>query len=132
MSPSNSRRGSGEKLIASNPNAKRNFSIQEIVEAGIALQGTEIKSLRNQSPNLSDSFVEISGKKGAALEAWLLNAHISPYTHGNIWNHEPMRRRRLLLHRHQIEKLMFATEIENGIDCVHCDLQIPNQIETNG
>jgi SsrA-binding protein len=114
---SNSRKGSGEKLIATNPNAKRNFHIEEVVEAGIALQGTEIKSLRNQSPNLNDAFAEISGKRGSALEAWLVNAHIAPYTHGNIWNHEPLRRRKLLLHRHQIDK-MFGAITQKGYTVV--------------
>lgn len=99
-----SKKGSGEKLIATNPAARQNYSIDEIVEAGMALVGTEIKSLRSQSPNLRDAFVEVTGREGS-LEAWLVNAHIPPYSHGNIWNHEPLRRRKLLLHRHQIERL---------------------------
>ncbi len=106
--PSNAKKGSGEKLIATNTAAKQNFYIEEVVEAGIVLTGTEIKSLRAQSPNLRDSYVEISGKKGTPLEPWLINTHIPPYSHGNIWNHEPMRRRKLLLSRHQIEKLFGA------------------------
>ena len=118
MSPSNSRKGSGEKLISTNSAAKQNFHIEEVVEAGIVLTGTEIKSIRAQSPNLRDAFVEISGKKGAvSLEAWLLNAHIAPYTHGNIWNHEPMRRRKLLLHSKQIEKL-FGSITQKGTTVV--------------
>ena len=101
----------GEKILATNPNAYSNFFIEEVVEAGIVLKGTEIKSLRAQSPNLRDAFVEVisRGKGGSgAVEAWLLNAHIAPYSHGNIWNHEPLRKRKLLLHRHQIEKLFGA------------------------
>ncbi len=107
-------KGGGEKLIASNPSARADFFLDEFVEAGIVLQGTEIKSLRNQSPNLKDSFVEVTHKKrgeknAPTLEAWLVNLHIGPYSHGNIWNHEPRRRRKLLLHSHQIRKLFGAT-----------------------
>jgi SsrA-binding protein len=96
-----------EKLIATNPIARSNFFIEAVVEAGIVLTGTEIKSLRTQSPNLRDSFVEVA-PSGKRLEAWLLNAHIPPYSHGNIWNHDPMRKRKLLLHRHQIEQMYGA------------------------
>lgn len=96
--------GSGEKLIASNPYARGNYQIDEVVEAGLVLTGTEVKSLRNQSPNLRDSHVEISSW-GSDLEAYLVNTHIAPYTHGNVWNHEPLRKRKLLLHRRQIDHI---------------------------
>jgi len=96
----------GEKLIASNP-SRSDYFIDEVVEAGLVLVGTEIKSLRTQSPNLRDAFVELSGS-AAQTEAWLVNMHIAPYSHGNIWNHEPLRRRKILLHRHQIDKLIGA------------------------
>ncbi|NDF14319.1 SsrA-binding protein SmpB [bacterium] len=110
--------GGGEKLIASNPNARADYFLEELVEAGIALQGTEVKSLRMQSPNLKDSYVEISNKKrgekrAPTLEAWILNFHIAPYSHGNIWNHESKRPRKLLLHRHQIKK-MFGALTQDG------------------
>jgi SsrA-binding protein len=98
---------SGEKLIASNPHVGSNYFISELVEAGMALTGTEIKSMRNEAPNLRDAFVEVNGKLGS-MEAWLVNAHIGPYTHGNIWNHEERRRRKLLLHRHQIDRMFGA------------------------
>lgn len=114
---SNSRKGSGEKLIATNTNARHKFHIDEVLEAGIMLQGTEIKSLRAQSPNLRDAYAEISGKRGSALEAWLINAHIAPYSHGNIWNHDPLRRRKLLLHRQQIDKL-FGAVMQKGVTVV--------------
>lgn len=97
-----------EKLIATNPNAKGNYFLEEFVETGIVLTGTEVKSLRSQSPNLKDSFVEVIQSGGDTIEAWLVNAHIAPYSHGNIWNHDPLRRRKLLLHRHQIDKLYGA------------------------
>ena len=92
------------KVLATNPNAKTKYFIEEVVEAGIVLTGTEIKSLRSQSPNLRDSYVEIRAR-ATGLEAWLLNTHIAPYSHGNIWNHDPLRNRKLLLHRHQIERI---------------------------
>jgi SsrA-binding protein len=63
--------------------------------------------MRGQSPNLRDAFVEVNGRAGAQ-EAWIVNLHIAPYSHGNIWNHEERRRRKLLLHRHQIDKLFGA------------------------
>lgn len=100
-------RHEGEKLIATNPNAHSNYFIDEIVEAGLALTGTEVKSLRQTSPNIRDGYVEVNSRAGN-VEAWLVNVHIGPYSHGNIWNHEVMRRRRLLLHRHQIEQLYGA------------------------
>ena len=108
----------GEKVIATNPNARSDYFLEEVVEAGIALMGTEVKSIRSQSPNLKDSHVEISSKKRAEgyaprLEAWLLNFHIAPYSHGNIWNHEAKRPRKLLLHSHQIRK-MFGALTQEG------------------
>jgi SsrA-binding protein len=108
----------GEKLIASNPIARSDYFLEEVVEAGIVLQGTEVKSLRTQSPNLRDSFVEITSKKrgekvAPTLEAWLHNFHVAPYSHGNIWNHEAKRPRKLLLHRHQIKK-MFGSLTQDG------------------
>jgi SsrA-binding protein len=107
-----------EKLIASNPIARSDYFIEETVEAGIVLVGTEIKSIRNQTPNLRDAFVEITHKKrgtsdARSLEAWLVNLHIGPYSHGNIWNHEPRRRRKLLLHTHQIKR-MFGALTQEG------------------
>ncbi len=95
----------GEKLIGTNPQAHSNYFIEEVVEAGLVLTGTEVKSLRLQAPNLRDAYVEVSGRKNDLAEAWLLNAHIGPYSHGNIWNHEAVRKRKLLLHRHQIKHL---------------------------
>src|SRR5690349_5061246 len=97
-------RQKGEKLIAKNPTAFTNYFVEDKFEAGLVLTGTEIKSLRSHSPNLKDAFVDFSGKAGH-LEAFLMNTHIAPYAQGNIWNHEPIRRRKLLLHSHEIAKL---------------------------
>lgn len=105
-----------QKLISKNPTAYQDYFINEVVEAGVVLTGTEIKSIRNTGPNLKESFVEISGNQGS-LEAFLLNTHIAPYSHGNIWNHEPVRRRKLLLHRHQIDKL-HAAVIKDGMTVI--------------
>ncbi|MEK6579948.1 MAG: SsrA-binding protein SmpB [Bdellovibrionota bacterium] len=109
---------SGEKLIASNPN-RGNFFIDEVVEAGIVLTGTEVKSLRAQSPNIRDSFVEVRGRggRGTKLEAWLLNAHIAPYAFGNIWNHDPLRKRKLLLHSNQLGR-MFESITQKGLSAI--------------
>ncbi len=99
-----------QKLIASNPSARADYFLDETVEAGIMLSGTEIKSIRNSAPNLKDAFVDVSvkrrsGNQNPMLEAWIVNLHIGPYSHGNIWNHDARRRRKLLLHLHQIRRL---------------------------
>ena len=88
------------KLIAQNKKARHDYTIVETIEAGIVLQGTEIKYIRNSRINLKDGFVRI--RNG---EAFLVNVHISPYEQGNIFNHDPLRTRKLLLHKKQIDKL---------------------------
>ncbi|MFN7685158.1 MAG: SsrA-binding protein SmpB [Oligoflexia bacterium] len=103
----------GEKLIATHPTARSDYFIEETVEAGIMLTGTEVKSIRAQSPSLKDSFVDVTPEH----EAWLLQAHIAPYAHGNINNHEPLRRRKLLLHKHQINRL-FGAVTQDGMTII--------------
>ena len=88
------------KLIAQNKKARHDYHILDTFEAGIVLQGTEIKSIRNSRMNLKDGFVRV--RKG---EAYLHNVHISPYEQGNIFNHDPLRTRKLLLHKRQILQL---------------------------
>ncbi len=88
------------KTIATNRKAYHDYHIQETHEAGISLLGTEVKSLREGRANLKEGYVLI--KDG---EAFLLNCHISPYSHGNQLNHEPLRTRKLLLHKNEITKL---------------------------
>lgn len=90
----------GVKHVASNRKAQHDYFIEDTYEAGVALTGTEIKSVRAARVNLRDGFVQI--RNG---EAWLLNVHISPYDFGNRENHEPRRERKLLLHRQEIRKL---------------------------
>jgi len=89
-----------EKVLASNRAAYHNYHILDKYEAGIALTGTEVKSVLGGRVQLKEGYVAI--RDG---EAWLFNAHISPYAHGNRENHEPLRTRKLLLHRREIERL---------------------------
>ena len=88
------------KNLAVNRRAGHLYHLQEKFEAGIELTGTEVKSIREGKANLKDSYAVLRGG-----EVWLLNCHISPYTHGNINNHEPLRERKLLLHREEIRRL---------------------------
>ena len=90
----------GTRILATYRQATHNYFIEERMEAGISLTGTEVKSLRQGRANLKDSYAVLRGG-----EVWLLNCHISPYTHGNINNHEPLRERKLLLHREEIRRL---------------------------
>lgn len=93
-----------ERPLAQNRKANHDYYILETLEAGIALTGTEIKSVRAGRINLKDGFVQI--KNG---EAWLMNVHISEYTQGNRFNHDPLRNRKLLLHKKQITHLAEET-----------------------
>lgn len=91
---------SGVKYIADNRKARHDYFIHETVESGIALTGTEVKSLRQGKANLKDSFCRIENG-----ECLLLGMHISPYNQGNRFNHDPLRTRKLLLHKYEILKL---------------------------
>ncbi|MGH9458399.1 MAG: SsrA-binding protein SmpB [Thermoanaerobaculia bacterium] len=102
----------GEKLVASNRKAFHEYHVLERFEAGLALTGSEVKSLRDGKANLSDSYVTF--QRG---EAFLLNAHISPYTHANRENHDPLRPRKLLMHRREIDKLAALTR-DKGLTVV--------------
>ena len=102
----------GNKLIAENRKAYHDYHIEERMEAGIELFGTEVKSIRQGKVNLSDSYAAISGG-----ELWLHNMHISPYEQGNRYNHDPMRQRRLLMHKHEILRL-FSVVREKGLTLV--------------
>lgn len=89
------------KLIAKNPTARHNYEIIDTIEAGIVLTGTEIKSVRSGKVNLKDSYATID--KG---ECYIYSMHISPYEHGNIFNKDPLRPRKLLLNKQEIRKLI--------------------------
>ena len=98
---------SGERDAAHNRVASHNYFLLDRFEAGIALRGTEVKSIREGKANLKDSYGLI--KDG---EAFLLNVHIGPYSHGNISNHDETRTRKLLLHREEVRKLLSKTQIK--------------------
>lgn len=98
--------------LVSNKRAFFDYEILETFEAGIALQGTEIKSLRNNGGSLQDAYVKVFDH-----EAWLLGAYIAPYRFGNVYNHNEKRDRKLLLHKREIEKLSRALQ-EKGLTCV--------------
>lgn len=89
------------KLIARNPTAKHNYNIIDTIETGIVLSGTEIKSIRNGRVNLKDSYAGI--RNG---ELFIYNLHISPYEFGNIYNKDPLRDRKLLVNKHEFNKLV--------------------------
>lgn len=88
------------KGLATNRKAYHNYFISEKYEAGISLLGTEVKSVREGKINLKESYAKMDNG-----EVWLFNCHINPYTHGNIQNHDPLRKRKLLLHKREIKKL---------------------------
>jgi len=99
---------SGTKLIAQNRKARHNYEIEESLEAGIVLVGTEVKSCREGRVNMSEAYATID----TSGETWLLQCHISPYSHGNRNNHEPVRPRKLLLKTNEIERL--ASTVNQG------------------
>ncbi len=103
---------SAEKSICSNKQARRNYFIDETYEAGIALVGTEVKSLREGRANLKDSFAAVNNG-----EVILYGLHISPYEFGNRWNHDPERPRKLLLHKQEIRRL-YGKSRERGLTLV--------------
>lgn len=105
-------KGKGVKPIASNRKARHDYFIEDRIEAGIALVGTEVKSLRGGHANLRDSFARI--RDG---EAFLFGVHISPYEKGNIYNADPFRTRKLLLHKSEIRRLQAATQ-QDGMSLV--------------
>jgi SsrA-binding protein len=95
------------KIVAENRKARFEYFIEDVYEAGIALQGTEVKALRFGEGSIAESYAEIRGE-----QAWLVNANIPEFSHGNRFNHEPKRPRKLLLHLRQIEKLHGAVARE--------------------
>ena len=98
--------------LAQNKKARHDYQILETLEAGLVLTGTEINSVRERRINLKDGFAQIHNG-----EAWLMNVHISEYTQGNRFNHDPLRARKLLLHKKEIQKLTGQTS-EKGITIV--------------
>ena len=117
------------KILNTNREAEYKYFLTERFEAGLVLTGTEVKAVRNGRANLKDSYATIQNG-----EAWLFNAHISPYEFGNRENHEPLRKRKLLLHRQEIRRLLGKVEqrgltliptkmyLKNG--CIKCEIAL--------
>ncbi|MDX6593312.1 MAG: SsrA-binding protein [Gaiellales bacterium] len=110
----------GRKIIVENRRARHEFHILDRVEAGIALTGTEVKSLRDGGGNLREAYAVLRGG-----EMFLVGANIAPYRQGNLANHEPMRDRKLLLHRREIEQLG-AKVAQRGMTLVPLSLYLTN------
>ncbi len=110
-----------EKVLASNRAAFHNYHVSTKYEAGAALTGTEVKSVLDGRIQLKDSYVTVQDG-----EAWLLNAHISPYSHGNRANHDPLRNRKLLLHRREIDRLDAAASTQ-GMTLVITRVYVKNR-----
>lgn len=108
------------KVITDNRKARHDFFIEDTIEAGIVLKGTEVKSLRAGHVNLKDSYASISDG-----EIFLEGVHISPYEHGNIFNVDPLRKRKLLLHKREIRRLQQKTK-EKGLTLVPLKLYFSN------
>lgn len=106
----------GRKIIATNRKARYEYHILETFEAGLVLQGTEVKSLRQGRASLIDSYASVEG-----MEAWVFEMHIPPYEMGNRANHEPKRPRKLLLHKSEIRKLLGKTT-EKGLTLIPLSL----------
>src|SRR3990172_3944763 len=117
------------KFLSTNREAEYKYFLLERFEAGLVLTGTEVKAIRSGRANLKDSYATIHNG-----EAWLFNAHISPYEYGNRENHEPLRKRKLLLHRQEIRRLLGKVEqrgltliptkmyLKNG--CIKCEIAL--------
>lgn len=109
-----------EKVLSTNRQAAHLYFLLERLEAGLALTGTEVKAVRNGKANLKDSYGMIRNGEG-----WLLNCHISPYEFGNRQNHDPLRKRKLLLHRQEIRRLTGKTT-ERGLTLIPTKLYLKN------
>ena len=109
-----------DKLIAKNPTAYHNYNITDKIEAGIVLTGTEIKSIRNGKVNIKDTYVNF--RNG---EAYIYGMHISPYEHGNIFNKDPLRDRKLLLHKREIFKF-YGMMKQQGVSFVPIAMYFKN------
>lgn len=109
------------KIIVSNRKVYHEYEVLQTQEAGIALQGTEVKSLRAGKVNLGDAYCRVTEN----MEVWLMNAHIAPYDFGNIHNHDPLRERALLLHKNEIRRL-YGQVREKGLALVPTKLYFKN------
>ena len=110
----------GIKLITTNRKARHDYHIDDTLEAGVVLSGTEVKSLREGRANLQDAFCNVQSG-----EMMMYNCHISPYSHGNQMNHDPVRPRKLLMHRREIERWGSAVQ-EKGFTIIPLKLYFKN------
>ena len=113
----------GDRIAVQNRRARHEYHVLDTWEAGIVLQGTEVKSLRDGKANLQDSFARLDHRN----ELWLHNLHISPYEMGNRFNHDPLRPRKLLMHRNELRRLVGQVE-QKGLTLVPLDLHFTNGI----
>jgi SsrA-binding protein len=108
------------KILSDNRQAGHNYFLMDRFEAGMVLTGTEVKAAKDGKIQLKDAYATVLGN-----EAWLLNAHISQYSHGNRENHPPVRNRKLLLHRREIDKLLGQTR-EKGLSLIPTKIYLKN------
>jgi len=113
---------SGDRVVAKNRKARHEFHVLQTWEAGLVLQGTEVKSLRDGKANLADAYARLDGG-----ELWLYNMHVSPYEAGNRFNHDPLRRRKLLMHRSELRRLVGEVE-QKGLTLVPLDVHFSGGI----
>ncbi|GIV59214.1 SsrA-binding protein SmpB [Rhodocaloribacter litoris] len=114
--------GEGIKLVTTNRKARHEYTIEETLEAGLVLEGTEVKSLREGRANLQDAYCAVDGG-----EMFLYQCHISPYRHGNQFNHDPLRVRKLLLHRREIDRWSRAAQ-QKGYTIIPLKLYFRNGV----
>ena len=104
--------GTAERVVATNRKARHNYTVLDTLEAGLVLTGTEVKSIRQANVNLAEGYAHIKGN-----EVWLIGVHVSPYKQGTISNVDPLRERKLLLHRKEIRRLLSQTS-EKGVTLI--------------
>lgn len=108
------------KVVAKNRKARHDYFILETLEAGLALKGTEIKSIRAGQISLKEAYIRVDGE-----EAWLVNAHVAPYDHASHENHDPIREKKLLLHKREIENL-YAEVRQKGTTIIPLQVHLRN------
>ncbi|MFL5382994.1 MAG: SsrA-binding protein SmpB [Longimicrobiaceae bacterium] len=113
---------SGDRVVAKNRRARHEYHVLQTWEAGLVLQGTEVKSLREGKATLADAYARLDGG-----ELWLYNMHVSPYEPGNRFNHDPLRRRKLLMHRSELRRLVGEVE-QKGLTLVPLDVHFSGGI----
>ncbi|HEX2090967.1 MAG TPA: SsrA-binding protein SmpB [Longimicrobiaceae bacterium] len=120
--PGGEKEPAAPRIVVQNRKARHEYHVLDTWETGIVLQGTEVKSLRDGRANLQDAFARVENG-----EVWLYNVHISPYEQGNRFNHDPLRPRKLLLHRNQIRKLIGQVE-KSGLTLIPLDIHFTRGI----